>query len=379
MNFAFSEDQDMIRKSAADFVKGASNLERIRKIQENGGPGYAPELYQQMADAGWLGCIIPEEYGGMGLGYVDLVCILEELGRGLMPEPLVTSAVLGANPILLGGTEEQKQDLLPKVVSGELKLTVGAYELDGRFEFTHVATTAEQKGEDYVLNGEKAFVPDAATSDRIIVSARTSGAVKGADGITLFMIDSKAPGVEIKQVSTVDRRPRAMVRLTDVKVPASGVIGQVGQGAEILEKTIDRAIVAMCAEMVGGMEALLAMSVAYSKERVQFDRPIGSFQAIKHKAANMYVELETAKSALYYAAMTLDDNMEGARAAISCAKALCGESFVHIGQDAIQIHGGIGFTDEHDAHLYYKRALAYNVALGDPTWHRDRYATARGF
>lgn len=368
----------MIRKSAADFVKGHSTIERVREMLGDE-KGYSPELYTQMAESGWLGCVFPEDAGGIDLGYVDLVCIQEELGKGLIPEPLLTSAVLGGNCIFLGGNDAQKGDLLGQVIGGELTLTLGAYELDGRFDLNHVGTEAKADGSDYVLNGTKSFVSQAQNADKIIVSARTSGDTSDSDGITLFIVDAGTAGVSIQSVSTVDHRPRAMVKLENVKVGGDAVLGEVGKGLAILENAIDRAIVALCAEMLGGMETVLQMSVAYSKERVQFDRPIGSFQAIKHKAANMYTELETAKSAVYYAAMALDDDMPDAKAAVSCAKALCSDSYVHLTQEAIQIHGGIGFTDEHDAQLYYKRALASSVTFGDAAYHRDRYATEKGF
>jgi alkylation response protein AidB-like acyl-CoA dehydrogenase len=378
MNFAFSEDQDMIRKSAADFVKGQSSIERIRNLLHDPA-GYSPELFRQMADSGWLGTVIPEEFGGIGLGYVDLVCIQEELGRGLIPEPLLTSGVLGANCVLHGCVVEQKQELLPQVVSGDLKLTLAAYEVAGRYNLAHVETTARADGDNFILNGSKHFVADAATADRIIVSARTSGAQDDAEGITLFLVDRETAGLTIETVVCVDRRQRANLTLKGAKVPASAVVGREGKGLDALEKAVDRATIALCAEMVGGMEIALQMSVAYSKERVQFGKPIGSFQALKHKAANMYVLSETAKSAVYYAAMALDDGMKEARAAVSTAKALCSDAYVKITKDAIQIHGGIGYTDEADIHLYYKRALAANVTFGDADFHRDRYATERGF
>lgn len=378
MNFAFSEDQEMIRKSAADFVKGQSSIERIRHLLHDP-RGYSPEIYKQMADSGWLGTVVPEAFGGIGLGYVDLVCIQEELGRGLVPEPLLNSGVLGANCILQGCVDEQKNDYLPRVVAGELKLTVAAYETAGRYDLSQVGTTAKKEGDGYVLNGTKCFVADAASADRIIVSARTSGASDDAKGITLFMIDPKGPGVTLEPVIAVDRRPRAHVVLKGAKVPSSAVVGREGNGHEALDAAVDRATVALCAEMVGGMEQALNIGVAYSKERVQFGVPIGSFQALKHKAADMYVAIEIAKSATYYAAMALDDNMKDAKAAISTAKALCSDAYLKVSKDAIQILGGIGFTDEADVHLYYKRALAANVTFGDADYHRDRYATLKGF
>jgi len=378
MNFGFTEEQEMIRKSARDFVKGQSSLERIRGLADDE-RGYSPDLWKQMLDSGWAGTTFPEQYGGLGLGFVDLLCIQEELGKGLIPEPLITSAILAGSAILFACDENLKNEYLPKIIGGELTFTAGAYELAGRFNAAHVETTAKALDGGYVLNGTKSFVEDAGAADKIIVSARTSGGAEDQNGITLFMVDKNAPGLKLTPIKTMDRRRRFMLGLKDVKVAADQVVGRVDHGFEAIDKAIDRAALALCAEMLGGMEAALNMSVAYSKERVQFGKPIGSFQAMKHKAANMFVAMETARSATYYATMAVDENMPDLRAAISCAKALCSDAYMQIGKDAIQIHGGIGFTHECDVQLYYKRAVVANVTYGDPTWHRDRYATEKGF
>lgn len=378
MNFAFSEEQEMIRKSARDFVRGQSSLERVRGLFDDE-RGYSPGLYGQMAEQGWLGCVIPEQYGGIDLGYVDLICIEEELGHGLLPEPILPSAVLGGSAILFSCSESHKNALLPGVAGGELVLAVAAYEPAGRYDLAHVETTATASGSEFILNGSKSFVENAGSADKLLVSARTSGEPTDPEGITLFLIDRDAPGVTLTQVSTIDRRRRATLDLKDVTVGVEGVVGEPGRGHETLEKAVDRATVALSAEMLGGMQVALDTSIAYSKERVQFGRPIGSFQAIKHKAADMFVALETARSALYYAAMAVDEEQEDMLTAISCAKALCSDAYLRITKDAIQIHGGIGFTDECDVQLYYKRALVSNVTFGDATYHRDRYATLKGF
>ena len=378
MNFGFSEDQEMIRKSARDFVEGESSLERIRAMREDD-LGYSEEIWQKIAENGWLGAVYPEEYGGLGLGYVDLICIAEEFGRGLMTEPLGPVVCLGGNSVLFGGTEEQKQVLLPQVAEGSLMLTLAAYELAGRFNFAHVETTAEESGGGYVLNGTKAFVPNAAASDKIVVSARTSGGVGDEEGITLFLVDRDAPGLAITKLSTMDYLPRATVELKGVKVSTGAIVGAVGEGFDAIEKSIDRALVVQCAEQVGGLEEVLRKAVAYSLERVQFGKPIGSFQAIKHKAANMFVHLEMSRSSLYYAAMAVDQDMPDLKTAVSSAKAMCSEAFVEVAKEAIQIHGGIGYTDECDIHFFYKRARVAYITYGDPNYHRERYAREKGF
>ena len=378
MNFGFTEEQEMMRKSAADFVKGQSSLQRVRSLFDDD-RGYSPEVWKQMADQGWLGAVYPEECGGLGMGYVDLICIEEQLGEGLLPEPIISSVLLGGNSILFGCNSEQKDAILPKVSSGEMTLTLGAYELDGRFNPAHVETTAEAQNSGYTLSGSKSFVPDAASSDKLLVTARTAGAKSDPEGITLFLLDRDTPGLKLTPISSMDHRKRSIVDLDGVKAGADQIVGEPGKGLAIVEKAVERATVALCAEMLGGMQRSLDMSVAYAKERVQFGRPIGSFQAIKHKCANMYVALETARSSMYYAAMAVDENEDDVVAAISCAKALCSDAFTFITKEAIQIHGGIGFTDEHDIHLYYKRALVSGVTFGDATYHRDRYAAEKGF
>lgn len=376
MNFGFSEDQQMIRKSATDFVEGESTLERVRAVIAED-PGYSKVLYQKMADTGWLGAIIPEEYGGIGLGYVDLICITEELGKGMLPEPLI-STVLASAALLAGASDEQKNEWLPRVAAGEIFIATGAYELNGRYNLSHVEATATGDGP-YTLTGTKSFVEFASSANKILLSARTSGETTDEAGITLFLVDRDAPGLSVTAVSTVDSHPRAMVELKEVQVDASCVIGAAGAGFEIIEAAIDRAIVPLCAEMVGAMEEALRMTIEYAQERVQFGRPIGSFQAVKHKCANMYTAIELTRSSMYYAAMAVDEDRSDARAAVSAAKALASDSFTKVSREAIQIHGGIGFTDEHNIHLFFKRATATHVTYGDPTHHRDRYAKEKGF
>ena len=372
MNFGFSEDQTMIRKSANDFVKGESSLERIRALREDT-TGYSPELYQQIANNGWVGAVLPEEYGGVGLGFVDLICILEEFGKGLLPEPIISSAILGGNTILQGGTEEQKSELLPVIAGAALKATLAAYELSGRFNLAHVETTATESGDGYVLNGRKDFVPDAATADKLIVSARTSGGTADTDGITLFILEKDTAGLTLTPIQSMDYRPRSTMTLENVQVSAANMIGEVGQALPVIDHSIDRATVALCAEQVGGMEEALSRTVAYTQERVQFDKPIASFQALKHKAADMFVHLEMARSNMYYAAMALDNDMPDLRKSISAAKTTCSNGFIALTKEAIQLHGGIGYTDEHDIHFFYKRAMTSNVTFGDPRYHRERY------
>lgn len=376
MHFGFSEDQDMIRKSARDFVERESSLERVRALHDDPS-GYSRELMAQIAENGWLAAVYPEECGGIGLGYADLICIAEEFGRGLLPEPLVTS-VLAGNAVFFAGSDEQKSELLGAMGEGSLKLTLGAYEVAGRYNLAHVETVATETGSGYVLNGEKSFVPNAASADKILVTARSKGDRTDREGISLFIVDPKAAGVTVTPIITMDHQDRAIVKLEEVAVSNADVLGAPGQALDAVEKAVDRATVALCAEMVGGMGEALKMTVAYGQERVQFGKPIGSFQAWKHKAANMYVNLEMARSSMYYAAMAVDEKRADLRAAVSAAKVMCSEAYLAVSKEAIQLHGGIGFTDEHNIHLFYKRALVSAVTFGDSATHRERYAREKG-
>ena len=369
MHFGFTQDQNMIRDSANSFVKNESDLERVRAVCATE-TGYSAELWAKIVANGWLAAVYPEEYGGLGMTYCDLICIMEEFGKGVMPEPIVPFAIMGGNAILLGGSEEQKKNLLPKIAEGELKVTLGAYEMAGRFNLAHVATTASGSGSDYTLSGEKCFVPFANSADKIVVSARTSGDTNDEEGISLFVIDREAAGVTLTRVDTLDRQPRFTLTLENA--PAT-LLGSVGDAYDATEHTIDTAIVTTCAEMVGGMQAAMDMTIAYSHERVQFGVPIGSFQAMKHKAADIYLKTEAARSSMYYAAMAEDNDMPDRKQAISAAKALCGEFYVAVGKEAIQMHGGIGFTDEHTIQFFYKRAIVCENTFGNAVSHRKRY------
>lgn len=369
MNFGFSEDQIMIADSAKGFVANESDLDRIRGYRETD-EYYSEELYAKMAENGWIGAVIPEEYGGVDLGYVDLICIMEAFGVGLMPEPILSSQILGGNTILQAGTEEQKQEWLPKISEGAAKLTLACYELAGRYNLTHVETTASPNDDGYLLKGTKAMVTDASSADRIIVSARTSGDTDSADGISLFLVDPLASGVSLDEVNTMDHQSYSTLTLDN----ATGeLLGSAGGALSAIEDSVDKINVGLCAEMVGGMAESLRLTVEYTQERVQFDRVIGSFQAVKHKAADMYLKLEAARSNMYLAAMAIDNDLPETRKAVSSAKAMCSDNYNAVAKEAIQLHGGIGYTDEHVMHFYYKRAQAVGTTFGDAMYHRERY------
>lgn len=373
MNFGFSEDQTMIRDSAKSFVENESSLDRIRELRDKGEAYYSEELYLRMAQNGWVGAVIPEEYGGIGLGFVDLICIVEEFGSRLMPEPILSSQILGGNTILQAGSEEQKQEWLPKISEGAVKMTLACYELAGRYNPAHVETTAESSGDGFVLNGTKAMVTDASSADRIIVSARTSCDSNSTEGISLFLVDPSADGVTLTNLSTMDHGSYSTVSLSGLSVGASECLGSIGEGYDAIVDSIEKVNVALCAEMVGGMSEALSMTVAYTQERVQFDRVIGSFQAVKHKAANMYVKMEAARSTMYLAAMAMDNDLPETTKYVSGAKAMCSDAYLFVTKEGIQLHGGIGYTDEHVMHFYYKRAQACATTFGDSMYHRELY------
>ncbi len=375
MDFGFSEEQEMLRKSARDFLAKESPMTYVRQMMEDE-RGFRDEQWQQMAGLGWMGLILPEEHGGAGLDFVDLIVVLEEMGRVVLPGPFFSTVVLGGVALLEGGSAAQKKELLPKLAAGKLRVTLAHLEPSARWDAEGIALEARPVGGGYKLSGTKLFVPDAHTADLLIVAGRAPGST-GAEGVSLFLVDAKAPGVSTTLLKTMDQtRKLCEVALRDT--PVEGVLGQAGQGWKLLERVSDRGKVGLCAEMCGGAQKVLEMSVDYAKVREQFGRPIGSFQAIQHKCANMLVEVESSKSATYYAAWAVANDVPEAPLAAAMAKAYCSDAYRHTSGEGIQIHGGIGFTWEHDMHIYFKRAKSSEVTFGDATWNREIVAQLIG-
>ena len=375
MDFGFSEEQEMLRKSARDFLAKESPMTYVRQMMEDE-RGFRDEQWQQMAGLGWTGLILPEEHGGAGLDFVDLIVVLEEMGRVVLPGPFFSTVVLGGVALLDGGSVAQKKELLPKLAAGKLRVTLAHLEPSARWDAEGIALEARPAGGGYKLSGTKLFVPDAHTADLLIVAGRAPGST-GAEGVSLFLVDAKAPGVSTTLLKTMDQtRKLCEVALRDT--PVEGVLGQAGQGWKLLERVSDRGKVGLCAEMCGGAQKVLEMSVDYAKVREQFGRPIGSFQAIQHKCANMLVEVESSKSATYYAAWAVANDVPEAPLAAAMAKAYCSDAYRHTSGEGIQIHGGIGFTWEHDMHIYFKRAKSSEVTFGDATWNREIVAQLIG-
>lgn len=377
MDFGFSAEQEQIRQSARDFLAKECPMTLVRRVMEDE-RGHAEELWRKMAELGWMALIFPEEYGGAGLTYVDLVVVLEEMGRVVMPGPFFATVILGGVTILEGGSDGQKRELLPSIAEGSLKATLALLEPSARWDAAGVQCEAQRDGAGYRLSGTKLFVNDAVVADKTICAARLAGAGGGqgeAAGITLFLLDAGAPGMQVKPLKTMDQtRKLAEVTLTDVRVGPEAVVGLPGEGWPVIERVLDRGKVALCAEMCGGAQKVLDMCVEYAKVREQFGRPIGSFQAIQHKCANMLVEVESAKSATYYAGWAVANDVPEARLAAAMAKAYCSDAYRHTAGEGIQVHGGIGFTWEHDMHLYFKRAKSSEVTFGDATWNRELVA-----
>jgi alkylation response protein AidB-like acyl-CoA dehydrogenase len=341
--------------------------------------GYDEAVWKQIAEQGWQAMHIPEEYGGAGFSYVELIVLLEEMGRALFCAPYFSSVCLAANTLLIAGSEDHKKAYLPGIASGETIATLAFTEPNGRWDASGITVAARRENDGYVINGTKLFVLDGHVAQTMIVAARTADADDSNEGVSLFMVDASAPGISRKALNTMDQtRKQAEVVFDGVTIPSSALLGKEGAGWGYLERVLDLAAVALAAEQVGGAQKVLEMSVEYAKVRVQFGRPIGSFQAIKHKCADMLLEVESAKSAAYYAAWAARENNEELPVVASLAKAYCSEAYFHAAAENIQIHGGIGFTWEHDAHLYFKRAKSSEILFGDATYHRELLAQRIG-
>jgi alkylation response protein AidB-like acyl-CoA dehydrogenase len=375
VNFAFSEEQDQLRDAVRRFLEAKSPSSEVRRLMETD-EGYDPAVWNQMANELGLQSIhIPEEYGGQGFTFVELAIVLEEMGRVLLCAPYFSSVVLAADAIMNAGTKEQQADLLPGIASGETIATLAFTEPNGKWDASGIEMVAAGSGDSYTLNGTKMFVIDGHTANLVVVAARTEG-TSGEDGISFFAVDGDAGGLTRTALSTMDQT-RKQARL-DFENVSARPIGDAGSAWPALSKTLDQAAVGLANEMVGGAQKVLEMSVEYAKVRVQFGRPIGSFQAIKHKCADMLLEVESGKSAAYYAAWAAAEDNEELPVAASLAKAYCSDAYFHAAAENIQIHGGIGFTWEHDAHLYFKRAKSSEILLGDATYHRELLAQRIG-
>ena len=369
MNFAFSDEQETLREFVRNFLEEKSSEASVRDQMETDS-GFDPDVWQQMSEQmGLQSLIIPEEFGGQGFGYVELIVVLEEMGRSLLCAPFFSSVVLAANTLIHSGDESAKAELLPQIASGTIA-TLAFTEENGKWDQSGITMQASESEGGYTLDGSKMYVLDGNTAEIILVAAQT------ANGVSLFSVNAGAEGLTKTTLATMDQT-RKQSKIDFSGTPAT-LIGEEGKGWDILSTVLDLAAVGLAAEQVGGAQMCLDMAVEYAKVRVQFGRPIGSFQAIKHKCADMLLEVESAKSAAYYAGWCAAEMNDELPSTASLAKAYCSEAYFHAAAENIQIHGGIGFTWEHPAHLYFKRAKSSELLFGDPTYHRELLAQRIG-
>jgi alkylation response protein AidB-like acyl-CoA dehydrogenase len=373
MDFALTELQEVIRSSTRDFLKTACPGKLVREMAKDE-KGLPVELWRQMGELGWMGSQIPEKYGGIGGSFLDLVVLLEEMGRVCLPGPFFSTAVLGCLTIHEAGTEEQKSRLLSQIAKGKLILTLALTEANDLYSAEGIRTTAVQAGDEFILQGVKLFVPDAQVCDYLICPARTRTCAVPEDGITLFLVETRNPNISYNSLITLAGDKQSEVKLEGVKVPAYNILGNLHAGWSILEKVLDKAIIAQCAEMIGGARQILEMTTNYAKERKTFGHPIGSYQAIQHKLADMLVQVDGISLMVYSAGWRLEEGLPAARE-VAMTKALVNQACRQITSASLQIHGAIGFTEDYDAALFFKRSRAWETSLGSTDYHLNRIAS----
>ncbi|MBS1105225.1 MAG: fadE [Deltaproteobacteria bacterium] len=373
MNFDLSEEQQILVDSVAKYVKNDSPVERFRK-QRDSERGYELEAWSRMGEMGWLGVAFPEEHGGFGGSFADLALILEQLGRGLVPEPMIASVVLAGGLLSRLGSADQRKAFLDPMIEGRTTLAFAYGERQGRYHLHECATRAERRAAGFAISGEKVWVLNGHAADHIVVVARTSGAQSDAAGLSLFVVDANAQGLTRTRVPTMDGQRCGLLRFENVTVGADRLLGAEGSALAHIEWAIDRGAAAACAEGQGAVQELFERTVAYLKERKQFEVPIGSFQALQHRAADMYAETELCRSSMILAAIEADDDDEEMRKReISTAKLQLGRGGWYVMENAIQLFGGIGVTDEQDEGLFFKRLRVLQALFGDADWHADRF------
>lgn len=375
MDVTLNRDQVEIARQARKFTENESPMEFVREMFEDE-RGFTDELWNKMAEMGWTAMRIPEGYGGLGMDLFDLTLVLMEMGRTVLPGPFFSTVLLAADAIVEAGDDTQKQRYLPEIAEGKMRGALALNEADGGADLGYIQMEARADGDGYLLTGTKPFVPDGHTADFFIVAARTTEGTDPGRGITLFLVEQGTDGVSVTPTPTMDgTRKQAAVEFKEVRVGPEAVLGEVDNGWRPLCRVLQRAQVGLSAESVGAAERAMEIAVDYAKIRVQSDQPIGGFQAIKHRCARMFEDVESARSLLYWAAWAQDhaDPQEAAVSA-SAAKSYCSEVNTSVSESAIQVLGGTGFSWEHDIHLYLKRAKANEVALGDPMYHREQVA-----
>jgi acyl-CoA dehydrogenase len=381
MAMILNEEQNMLKDSAKDFCTSNTPIDQLRKLRDSdNADGFDRDSWKAMVELGWAGIPWAEEHGGLAFGYKGLGVVTEESGRTLTASPLYATVWVGGTAINLGGSDAQKSELLAQIASGDLLVAL-ALEESHRHSPYGVATTAEKSGDGYTLNGSKTFVIDGHVADKLIVVARSSGQTGDRDGLSLLLVDRTAAGVEVTRTKMVDSRNAANIVLNGVSVGADALLGEEGKGADVLDPTLDIARIGIAAEMLGSLQECFERTVQYLKEREQFGVPIGSFQALKHRAANMFCEVELSKSCVLEALTALDEGRDAGEIATlaSLTKAKVGETYHLVSREGIQMHGGIGMTDEFDIGFFIKRAAVSEQTFGDVNFHRDRYGSLEGY
>ncbi len=379
MALVLTEEQELLKETAADFCRKTVPVTHLRELRDSKDEsGFSRKIWKEMAELGWAGILFPESYGGAELGFAELGVVLEECGRTLAPYPFVSTVLLGGRAVLLGGSDAQKEAILPGVCEGETLLAL-AFQEAGRFRPFEIETKAESTASGHQISGDKVFVLDGHVADHLIIAARTSGSSGDRDGITLFLVDAGADGLTIERTDMVDNRNAATVKLDGVSVDASAVLGTVDHGADILEPLFDAAAIALSAELVGIVNEVFERTIEYLKTREQFGVVIGTFQALKHRAAEMFCEVELSQAVVLDALRAIDEQRPDLSRLASAAKARLSDTASLVTCEGLQMHGGIGMTDEEEIGLFMKRAKAAELTFGDSSYHRDRFARLTGF
>lgn len=375
MDFSFTEEQILLRNSVQRFVQDRYSFEARKAILASDS-GWSSDCWRAFAELGLLAVPFSEEHGGVGGGAIEVMIIMEEFGKGLVVEPYLQTVVLCGGLINLAGSSVQKAALLPKIASGELILAMAYAEPQGRFNLADLVTKAEKTGDGFILNGNKAVVAAAPWADKLLVTARTSGMQRDKDGVTIFIVDKNAPGISTRDYPTIDGQRASEISFENVKLGADTVLGQVGGGLALLEEAFDRTIAAQCAEAVGCMRVLTDATVEYCKTRKQFGQPIGKFQVLQHRMVDMFMECEQSLSITYMVNLKLDESESERMKAASAAKVQIGKAGRFVGQQAIQLHGGMGMTDELNVGHYFKRLTMIDAQFGNVDYHLKRFAAA---
>jgi len=376
MPLVLNEDQNMLKDSAKSFCADNTPITQLRRLRDdNDESGFDRNTWQQMVELGWTGITVPEEFGGLGFGYMGLGVVMEECGRTLTASPLFATAVLGTTAIVEGGNQEQKSELLGQVVAGELLLALALEETPHHSPYGS-ETKAEKSGDGYKVSGSKKFVLDGHVADKIVVVARTSGSAGDRDGLTLVLVDREAAGVSVTRTIMADSRNAANIEFDGAE---GALLGEEGKGADVLDKVLDAGRILLSAEMLGGVQECFERTVEYLKTREQFGVPIGSFQALKHRAAQMFCEVELSKSVVLEALSALDEDSEQTAELASLTKARLNDTYNLVSSEGVQMHGGIGMTDEYEIGFFMKRSRVCEHTLGGSAFHRDRYGVLQGY